>query len=67
MENMRQKLMELYSHEGPSGTEWAEMLKLMETYYLQRKMINAIPVATLEEVKQQWPYLFFPKSMCSHL
>lgn len=67
LENKRQKLMELFSREGSSGMERAEVLKLMETtYYLQRQMINANPAPALEDVKQQWPYLFFPRSMCTH-
>ncbi|XP_029907498.1 uncharacterized protein LOC115359266 [Myripristis murdjan] len=67
LENKRQKLMELFSREGSSGIERAEVLKLMEmTYYLQRKMINANPAPSLEDVKQLWPYLFFPRSMCTH-
>uniref|UniRef100_A0A0E9QVK1 Uncharacterized protein n=1 Tax=Anguilla anguilla TaxID=7936 RepID=A0A0E9QVK1_ANGAN len=40
---------------------------LMEaTYYLQRKMINTTPAHTLEYLKSQWPYLFAPRSMCTH-
>uniref|UniRef100_A0A3Q2CQ11 Si:ch211-111e20.1 n=1 Tax=Cyprinodon variegatus TaxID=28743 RepID=A0A3Q2CQ11_CYPVA len=67
LEDDRQKLMELFSREGSSGMERAEVLKLMEkTYYLQRQMINANPAPALEHVKQQWPYLFFPRSMCTH-
>ncbi|KAJ8364568.1 hypothetical protein SKAU_G00133990 [Synaphobranchus kaupii] len=66
-EDKRQKMMELFSREGSSGMERAEVLKLMEaTYYLQRQMINANPVSALEDVKLQWPYLFFPRSMCTH-
>lgn len=47
--------------------ERAEVVKLMEsTYYLQRQMINANPAPAFEDVKKQWPYLFFPRSMCTH-
>ncbi|KAK0155310.1 Sterile alpha motif domain-containing protein 3 [Merluccius polli] len=67
LEDKRQKLMELFSREGSSGMERAEVLKLMETTYsLQRQMINANPAPAFEDVKQQWPYLFFPRSMCTH-
>lgn len=67
LEDDRQKLMELFSREGSLGMERAEVLKLMEkTYYLQRQMINANPPPALEHVRQQWPYLFFPRSMCTH-
>lgn len=59
--------MELFSREGSAGMERAEVLKLMETtYYLRRQMINANATPALEDVKQQWPYLFFPRSMCTH-
>ena len=67
LEDKRQMLVEVFSSEGSSGLERAEVLTLMETtYYLQRKMINAYPGAPLDDVKQEWPYLFFPKSMCTH-
>lgn len=67
LEDKRQKLMEPFSHEGSSGMERAEVLKLMETtYYLQRQMINVNPAPNLEDMKQQWPHLFFPRIMCTH-
>uniref|UniRef100_A0A672HZP7 Uncharacterized protein n=1 Tax=Salarias fasciatus TaxID=181472 RepID=A0A672HZP7_SALFA len=65
-QNKRQKLMEIFSRDGSSGMEKAEVLNLMEsTHYLQRQMINADPAPLLEDLKQQWPYLFFPRSMCT--
>lgn len=66
-ENKRQKLIEIFSREGSSGMERAEVLQLMEaTYYLQRKVINASPAPALGDVKKQWPYLFFPRTICAH-
>lgn len=59
--------MEIFSPEGSSGMDRAEELQLMEaTYYLQRKVINASPAPALGDVKKQWPYLFFPRTMCAH-
>ena len=67
LENKRQKLIAIFSHEGSSGMERAEVLQLMEaTYCLQRQMINASPAPALADVKNKWPYLFFPRSMCAH-
>ena len=67
LEDKRLMLMEIFSREGSSGMERAEVLTLMETTYsLQRQMINEYPGATLDDVKQEWPYLFFPRSICTH-
>ncbi|XP_036973995.1 uncharacterized protein LOC119030475 isoform X2 [Acanthopagrus latus] len=67
LENKRQKLIAIFSHEGSSGMERAEVLQLMvATYCLQRQMINASPAPALADVKNKWPYLFFPRSMCAH-
>lgn len=67
LENKREKLVEIYMHQGSSGLESVEVLKLMDTtYYLLRQMINANPAPALDDVKKKWPYLFFPRSMCTH-
>ncbi|XP_032365428.1 uncharacterized protein LOC116680827 [Etheostoma spectabile] len=67
LEEMRQRMTEIFSQEGLSGVERAEVINFMETtYYLQRQMINAIPGPAFEDLKQQWPYLFVPRCMCSH-
>lgn len=59
--------MEIISREGSSGMDRAEVLQLMEaTYYLQCKVINARPAPALGDVKKQWPYLFFPRTMRAH-
>lgn len=63
----KRQMIEIFSREGSSGLERAEVSELMETTYcLQREMINANPAPALEVVKQQWPYFFFPRSMCAH-
>ncbi|KAF7648241.1 hypothetical protein LDENG_00160070 [Lucifuga dentata] len=67
LEGLRQKMTNIFKHEGLAGAERGEIHKLMEqTYYLQRKLINATPAASLEDIKSQWPYLFLPRSMCAH-
>lgn len=44
LELKRQKMEEIYLHEGDSGAERGDVCKLMEeTYCLQRHMINASP------------------------
>lgn len=66
-EEMKQRMVELFSREGLSGVERGEVQKLMEkTYYLQRQMVNATPAPSLEFLRLQWPYLFIPRSMCAH-
>ncbi|XP_041839467.1 uncharacterized protein LOC121638641 [Melanotaenia boesemani] len=67
LEGLRQKMTDIYTHDGLAGAERGEIQKLMKaTYYLQRKMINSTPAVPLEDIKSQWPYLFLPRSMCAH-
>lgn len=67
LEGLRQKMTNIFRHKGLPGAERGEIHNLMEqTYFLQRKSINATPVIPLEDIKSQGPYLFLPRSMCAH-
>ncbi|XP_031698613.1 uncharacterized protein LOC116380945, partial [Anarrhichthys ocellatus] len=67
LEGLRQKMTDIFRHEGLAGAGREEIHNLMEkTYSLQRNSINATPAAPLEDIKSQWPYLFLPRSMCAH-
>lgn len=37
-----------------------------ETFYLQRRHINAMPSPTIAHLKTKWPYLFTQKGLISH-
>lgn len=66
-EEKRKRLEELFRQEGASGADRGEVAKLMEsTYCLQRRMINASPAPTVEELHRKWPYLFAQKFIYAH-
>lgn len=67
VEEKRQRLQEIYSQEGMGGIERAEVKNLMETTFcLQRQHLNATPSASVQDLRNQWPYLFNQKSIFSH-
>ncbi|XP_052002462.1 uncharacterized protein LOC127657637 [Xyrauchen texanus] len=62
LEVKRQRMDEIYLHEGISGAERGDVCKLMEgTYCLQRQMINATPSPTMTDLRNKWPYLFIQR------
>ncbi|XP_039608902.1 uncharacterized protein LOC120528891 [Polypterus senegalus] len=67
LEVKRQRMEEIFLHEGSTGADRGEVRKLMEeTYCYQRRMINAIPSPTIANLKIKWPYLFMQRYMNSH-
>lgn len=67
IESKRQRLQDIYSHEGTGGVERAEVKTLMETTFcLLREQLNSMPAPSVEDIGSQWPYLFHQKSICAH-
>uniref|UniRef100_A0A8C4TBA5 Uncharacterized protein n=1 Tax=Erpetoichthys calabaricus TaxID=27687 RepID=A0A8C4TBA5_ERPCA len=67
LEVKRQRMEEIFLHEGSTGADRGEVRKLMEeTYCYQHRMINAIPSPTIANLKTKWPYLFIQRYMYSH-
>ncbi|XP_037643652.1 uncharacterized protein LOC119498678 [Sebastes umbrosus] len=61
LEGLRQKMTNIFKHEGLGGAGRGEIHNLMEkTYYLQRKSINSTPAAPLEDIKS------FCRGACVH-
>ncbi|KAG1937634.1 hypothetical protein F2P79_018093 [Pimephales promelas] len=48
-----------------SGAERAEPL-MEKTYIIQRRYLNSVPAPAIAVVKQEWPFLFSPRGICSH-
>ncbi|KAG9273476.1 hypothetical protein AMEX_G547 [Astyanax mexicanus] len=67
LKEKQKELQDLYSNEGPSGSERGYTNELMKTTYcLQRKSINTCPAPSIAELKNDWPYLFTPKELYTH-
>ncbi|KAK7896164.1 hypothetical protein WMY93_021489 [Mugilogobius chulae] len=67
LEEKRKQLLEMYTREGITGGERAEVQELMTTTFaLQRQQINALPTPTITELKDKWPYLFTQKGLFNH-
>ncbi len=57
IESKRQRLQDIYSHEGTGGVERAEVKTLMETTFcLLREQLNSMPAPSVEDIRSQWPY-----------
>ncbi|GAA6101330.1 uncharacterized protein LOC113069875, partial [Tachysurus ichikawai] len=67
IESKRQRLHDIYCHEGTGGVERAEVKTLMETTVcLLCQQLNSIPAPSVQDIRSQWPYLFHQKSICAH-
>ncbi|XP_073723452.1 uncharacterized protein [Misgurnus anguillicaudatus] len=67
LECKRQRLLDIYSHEGNVGVEKAEVKTLMESSFsLLRQQINSTPAPSVADIRSHWPYLFNQKSICTH-
>ncbi|XP_072769410.1 uncharacterized protein [Nerophis lumbriciformis] len=68
VEQKRQQLCEIYKREGVHGGERAEVVNLMKaTFCLQRNQINTTPVPSLDDLRNQWPFLFTQRGILDHL
>ncbi|KAK2880732.1 hypothetical protein Q8A67_018000 [Cirrhinus molitorella] len=67
LEQKRQRLETIYREEGIESGEKTEVLNLMKsTFCLQRKQINQTPAPSIEELRNQWPYLFTKRGIFCH-
>ena len=67
LENKRKEPIGFFEKEGPGVACTAGATELMsQTYYLQRKDINASPSLTIPDLLQRWPLLFVPKFLLWH-
>ncbi|XP_039505715.1 uncharacterized protein si:dkey-15h8.17 [Pimephales promelas] len=65
LDGIKSNLLKIYSEEGMSGAERAEPL-MEKTYIIQRRYLNSVPAPAIAVVKQEWPFLFSPRGICSH-
>uniref|UniRef100_A0A8C2FGN5 Uncharacterized protein n=1 Tax=Cyprinus carpio TaxID=7962 RepID=A0A8C2FGN5_CYPCA len=67
LEVKRQMLVTLYRKEGPRGAESMKVDDLMHiTYLQQRQFINSNPPPRLDDVMQEWPFLFQKRWLLCH-
>ena len=66
-EEKRLELATLFNGTGPQSGQRSLIDGLMaQTYYLQRKDITNVPSASIEDIQQRWPFLFWQRWICGH-
>jgi len=66
LEEAHQKLLEYFEKEGPSASRATIDNLMTETFAMQRQTVNATPSPSVDEIKEQWPYLFQQRYLCMH-
>ncbi|XP_034567502.1 uncharacterized protein LOC117832466 [Notolabrus celidotus] len=67
VEEKRKAMVNSFSEEGPRAAEHGQVEEFMKiTYATQRYAINSNPPPSIDEMKDQWPFLFLKKFMCGH-
>lgn len=67
VEEKRKEMVNLFSQEGPRAAERGQIEEFMKiTYASQRYAINTNPPPSIDELKEQWPFLFMKKFLCAH-
>ncbi|KAK9958010.1 hypothetical protein ABG768_012193 [Culter alburnus] len=67
VEEKRKELVNLFSQEGPRAAERGQVEELMKiTYASQRYAINNNPPPSIDELQDQWPFLFMKRFLCAH-
>ncbi|KAI7789386.1 hypothetical protein IRJ41_018293, partial [Triplophysa rosa] len=67
VELKREEMVKLFSQEGPRAAELGHVEELMKTTYVsQRYAINKISPPCIDELKEQWPFLFMKRNLCDH-
>ncbi len=67
VEEKRSEMVKLFSEEGPRAAEYGQVKELMKiTYASQRHAININPPPSIDELKEQWPFLFMKRFLCAH-
>ena len=65
----RKQLLDEINSKGEPITEKVNSViqkAMQDTYYLQRKYINAVPSPTMKEIEDEWPFLFQQRSLLMH-
>uniref|UniRef100_A0A8C2BC44 Uncharacterized protein n=1 Tax=Cyprinus carpio TaxID=7962 RepID=A0A8C2BC44_CYPCA len=67
VEEKRKEMVKLFSQEGPRAAERGQVEEWMKTTYAsQRYAINNNPPPSIDELKDQWPFLFMKRFLCAH-
>nr|XP_055025276.1 uncharacterized protein LOC129415351 [Misgurnus anguillicaudatus]XP_055025277.1 uncharacterized protein LOC129415351 [Misgurnus anguillicaudatus] len=67
VELKRDTMVKLFSEEGPRAAERGQVEQLMKTTYAsQRYAINKNPPPSIDQLKEQWPFLFMKRYLCAH-
>ncbi|XP_067291128.1 uncharacterized protein [Pseudorasbora parva] len=67
VEEKRKEMVKLFSQEGPRAAERGQVEEWMKiTYASQRYAINNNPPPSIDELKDQWPFLFMKRFLCAH-
>ncbi|XP_075308529.1 uncharacterized protein LOC142369998 [Odontesthes bonariensis] len=67
LEVKRQMLTTLFNREGPRQADTSRVDELMSsTYWNQREFINSSPPPQVSAIKEEWPFLFETRWLCSH-
>lgn len=67
VELKREEMVKLFSQEGPRAAECGQVQELMKTTYVsQRYAINKNPPPSIDELIEQWPFLFTKRHLCDH-
>ncbi|XP_073668305.1 uncharacterized protein [Paramisgurnus dabryanus] len=67
VELKRDTMVKLFSEEGPRAAERGQVEELMKTTYAsQRYAINKNPPPSIDQLKEQWPFLFMKRYLCAH-
>lgn len=67
LEVKRQMLITLFTTEGPRKVDASRVDELMAiTYLKQRDLINSSPPPQVSTIRDEWPFLFEKRWLCSH-
>ena len=62
----QEKLRMYFEKDGPTPARQDVDTLMEDTYYLQRRAINAVPAPQIQEIQEAWPFLFWQRWLCLH-
>ncbi|XP_038148054.1 uncharacterized protein LOC119788016 [Cyprinodon tularosa] len=67
LEKRRQDMVAIFQSAGPRAADWPDVDASMSlTYIYQRHMINGCPPPSINDIQEQWPFLFTKRGLCDH-
>ncbi|KAK2863400.1 hypothetical protein Q5P01_002933 [Channa striata] len=67
LEAKRKTMSAVFRSAGPQAIELVDVDEYMTlTYICQRQMLNSWPAPHICEIKEEWPFLFTKRGLCSH-